>query len=125
MSANKQHIFTLFSGHLHVGHTRTFSGNFGKFTYFICRKQEISYFIQYYRSAVSAYLLLMLVFVSPILTLSGSCVGYLPVKKQPYVCLSHKDTMNDLKTVYKVISKPVFCFYNNSRLAFLGKNNLE
>jgi hypothetical protein len=32
--------------------------------------------------------------------------------------------INGLKTVCKVISKPVFCFHNNSRLAFLEKNNL-
>jgi hypothetical protein len=32
--------------------------------------------------------------------------------------------VNGLKTVCKVISKPVFWFYNNSRLAFWGKNNL-
>jgi hypothetical protein len=64
-------------------------------------------------------------FIFPAINLSGSCTGYLPVKKQLHVRLIHKEIVNDLKTIYKVISKPVFCFCNNSRLVFLGKNNLE
>jgi hypothetical protein len=110
MTVNRQSIFASFLDLLHVRHTKVFPG-------------------QYYVPGVSVCLLLMPVFASSyvcknlglpiflILDLFGSYTDYLPVKKHVYVHLSH--------TVYKVISKPVFCFRNNLWLIFLGKNNLE
>jgi hypothetical protein len=133
MSANRQGIFISFPGLLHVRHTKVFPGKYiGKPIHNIHRKQKMLNSLQYYIPAVFTCLLLMLVFASNhiyrnlglsvflIFNLFESYTGYLPVKKQLNVHLNHNDN-NGLK----VISKPVFCFYNNSRLAFLGKNNLD
>jgi hypothetical protein len=139
MNTNRQSIFASFSGRLYVRHAKVFPGKcFGELlSYNLHRKQKLLNSLHFCRPSVSARLLLTPVFalnyvyrnpglfIFPVIHLSGSCTGYLPVKRQLHIRLIHKDTADDLKTVYKVISKPVFCFCNNSQLVFLGKNNLE
>jgi hypothetical protein len=110
MTVNRQSIFTSFLDLLHVRHTKVFSGQCYVPVVFACLLLPPIFALNYVYGNLGLSIFL-------ILDLFGSCIGYLPFKKYVCVHLNH--------TVYKVIFKPVFCFHNNLRLAFLGKNNLE